>query len=130
MTDPDPRLPGPVRPIHYALAIHTDLVASHFTGEAIIDLDVGDRTDSIVFNLHPSLSVSRLVLSADGKRTELALESLTVDGETERATILLREALGSGRARLFVRWEAPLGENMMGYYRSSGDADASGNRPR
>jgi aminopeptidase 2 len=121
-----------VQPTHYALAIHTDLSASRFAGEALIDLELKETADKLVFNLNPCLKVTRLAISSAGKRAEIPLDALVGNAESERATVTLPCGLapGAGAARLFVRWEAPLGENMMGYYRSSGDAREDGTRPR
>jgi aminopeptidase 2 len=33
------------------------------------------------------------------------------------------------KAKLFFRWEAELGGNMVGYYKSDGDADDNGKKP-
>lgn len=133
----DYRLPTTVRPTHYQLAVKTDLAATpaSFSAEAIIDLAVDETTSSIVFNLHPSLSVTHIALaSGDLEATAIPTSALSVDAETERATLDLG-AVGGGLtagvhgAKLFVRWEAELGGNMMGYYKSNGDADEHGNRP-
>lgn len=125
----DYRLPTSVRPTHYELAVRTDLAAlpPRFEAEVTISLDVLEHTTAVVFHMHPSLSVTHLALNA-GETQELPVSALSVDKDKERATIVLSEPLKKGAAKLFVRYEAELNGNMMGYYRSNSDPDKDGNR--
>jgi hypothetical protein len=125
----DYRLPTSVRPTHYELAVRTDLAASppRFEAEVTISLEVLEDTPTVVFHMHPSLSVTHLALHA-GVTQELPVFSLSTDEEKERATVSLAQPLKKGEAKLFVRYEAELNGNMMGYYRSNSDPDANGKR--
>ncbi|CAK9784200.1 hypothetical protein CC85DRAFT_324940 [Cutaneotrichosporon oleaginosum] len=123
----DYRLPTSVRPTHYELAVRTDLAALRYEAEVIISLEVLEDTPTIVFHMHPSLSVTHLALNA-GSTQELALSALHTDADKERATVKLAEPLKKGAAKLAVRYEAELNGNMMGYYRSNSDPDENGKR--
>ncbi|BEJ17486.1 hypothetical protein CspHIS471_0608870 [Cutaneotrichosporon sp. HIS471] len=124
----DYRLPTSVRPTHYELAVRTDLATSppRFEAEVAITLDVLEDTSNVVFHMHPSLSVTHLALN-NGVTQELPTSALSTDAEKERATVALVEPLKKGSAKLFVRYEAELNGNMMGYYRSNSDPDENGN---
>lgn len=54
--------------------------------------------------------------------------------EQERATIDLAQLPGGGlqagtQAKVWMRFEGELKGNMVGYYKSEGDADDAGNKP-
>lgn len=129
----DYRLPTNVYPAHYDLAIQTDLAASppSFSGAARIALNVLEDTSTVVFHLHPSLSVTHLAFGPANAETDLPLSSISVNADNERATVDLSAVGGpkaGSKASLFIRWEGKLG-SMMGYYRSDGDPDKEGKRP-
>lgn len=130
--DPDSayRLPTAVRPTHYELAIRTDLASSppSFSGEVTISLEAVEDTKEVVFHAHPELKVSHVALEGHG---ELALSSLSSDEEKERVSVDVASAGGlkaGDKKKLFIRYEAELNGNMMGYYRSNSDPDESGKR--
>lgn len=134
------RLPTSVVPTHYELAFKTDLESKppSFLGEAMIDLDVKEDVKQIVFNLNPDLKVTNIAIRNLDQKTSTALsiplKALSVDKDQERGKIDVSSLPGGGlsagsKAKLFLRWEAELGDNMMGYYKSEGDADANGKKP-
>lgn len=130
------RLPTNVAPTHYELAIKTDLEATPaaYSGEAIIFLKVQNDTSKLVFNLDPSLTLTDIRLKTDSgaTSTQVPTSALSVDEEVQRGHLdLTNSPLKAGTdAKLFLRWEAPIGTNMSGYYISEGDADEkTGKRP-
>lgn len=132
----DYRLPTAVAPTHYELAIRTDFDATppSYSGEALISLDVKDDTSKLVFNIDASLNVTNVLLGAseDAAVTEVPLSALSVHKESQRGQLDLRQSsLRAGtKAKLLLRWEAPIGTNMAGYYVSEGDVDSkTGKRP-
>ncbi len=133
----DYRLPTDVAPTHYEVAILTDLAKDKFSGEALIHLDVNQDTSNFVFNIHPDLKVTHVAVgSTEAKASaavNIATSNLSIDKDQERGTLSLKDLPGGGvkagtKARLFVRWEAELGDNMVGYYRSEAEADENGKK--
>lgn len=61
------RLPTEVVPTHYDLLFKTDLEGLTFEGEASIDLQVNEKTNSVQFNLNPSVQLTSISLEIDGK---------------------------------------------------------------
>lgn len=134
------RLPTDVVPTHYELAFKTDLESKppSFLGEAMIDLDIKKDVKQIVFNLNPDLKVTNIAIKNLDQKTstslQIPLSALSVDKDQERGKVDVSSLPGGGltggsKAKLFLRWEAELGDNMMGYYKSEGDADANGKKP-
>jgi aminopeptidase 2 len=141
MSDVDYRLPTNVRPIHYDLALKTDLSSSppSFGGEALIDLEVTEDSTAITFNIHESLTVTHVAIAAAELKTTAAVQippsAITHDAKQERSVVDLAampggKLLAGSKVKLFVRWESNLGDNMVGYYISKGDVDeATGKKP-
>lgn len=69
------RLPTNVVPTHYDLAFKTDLASSPptFAGEALIDLEVKEDSSSLTFNIHESLKITHLAISAAELKTSAAV---------------------------------------------------------
>lgn len=132
----DYRLPTDVAPTHYEVAILTDLAQNKFSGEALIHLDVLKDTSSLVFNIHPDLKVTHLAVKSTEAKTSAAVNlpvsALSIDKDQEGGTVKLDKLpgglKGGDKARLFVRWESELGDNMVGYYRSEAEADENGKK--
>lgn len=133
------RLPTDVVPTHYELAFKTDLESKppSFLGEAMIDLDIKQDVKQVVFNLNPDLKVTNIGIKSLDQKTstsiQLPMSALSVDKDQERGKVDVSSLPGGGlkagsKAKLFLRWEAELGDNMMGYYKSEGDADADGKK--
>lgn len=136
-TTVDYRLPTDVTPTHYEVAILTDLVQNKFSGEALVHLDVVNDTKELVFNIHPDLKVTHLAVgNTEAKASanvSLPTSALSIDKDQERGTVSLAKLPGGSikagtKTRLFVRWEAELGDNMVGYYRSEAEADEQGKK--
>lgn len=132
------RLPTNVVPRHYDLAFKTDLDNQRFSGEALIDLDVAETSKNIVFNLEESCQITHISIGTTEAKSSAAvripLSALAHDKKQERTTVDLAalpggQVVGGSKIKLFVRWEAPLGDNMVGYYKSDGDADENGKKP-
>lgn len=99
-----------------------------------------DDTNTLTFNLHPTLKITHLsVSSADLKSSsavQVPVDALKHDKEQERCVVDLSSlpggALRSGSkgVKLWTRFEAELGGSMAGYYKSEGDLDEeTGKKP-
>lgn len=105
----------------------------------MIDLDILEDSTSLVFNIHESLNVTNVALTSTELKTTAAVHipksAVSHDTKQERTKIDLQSLPGGGlkqgsKVKLFVRWESPLGDNMVGYYKSDGDLDeATGKKP-
>lgn len=136
----DYRLPTDVYPKHYDLAIKTNLHTSppSFSGEVLITLDVTKTTSTLVFNAHSSLKITDAAISSSELKSTnsvvLPSSAITANEEQERASIDLGQLPGGGlqegtKAKVWMRFEGELKGNMVGYYKSEGDADDQGKKP-
>lgn len=103
----------------------------------LIHIDVRSDTSKLVFNVHPSLSISHLAIaSTELKSTStivLPTSSLSVNEEQERGIIDLAQLPDGGlkagaSAKLWLKFDGELKGNMVGYYKSEGDADEAGKK--
>lgn len=125
------RLPTTTRPLHYDLAIRTNL-ESHppsFSGEILATVEVTEPTREIVFNLGPKIVLKGMALETDGGASTIPLDSLVRDDLSEQVVVPLGalELAAGNTVRLWVQWEGEIGKE--GYHRSIGDPDANGKRP-
>ncbi|KAK7047299.1 Aminopeptidase 2 mitochondrial [Paramarasmius palmivorus] len=118
MSSTDYRLPTNVAPSHYDLTIRTDLHAFKFYGAVEIDLKVNEETSQIVLNAL-DLSIGDVsIATADDQVLIPATQAL--DKEKERATFQFPVKIPAGStAKLHIKFEAELTQNLAGYYRSS-----------
>lgn len=63
------RLPTEVVPTHYDLLFKTDLEGLTFEGEGAIHLDIKEKTNSVQFNLNPSVQLVKISLEIPGQET-------------------------------------------------------------
>lgn len=124
---------------HYDVAIKTNLHTSPptFSGEVLVHLDVKADTSKITFNVHPSLKVSHLAISSTELKSTAAVvlptSALSVNEEQERGVVDLASLPDGGlkagaSAKLWLRFDGELKGNMVGYYKSEGDADEAGKK--
>ena len=109
------RLPRTVLPRRYELTLTPDLAAATFEGAVDVDVEVATATDAVVLNA-VELAVDDAWVVADGER--LAAE-VTLDEETERATLQLPRAIGPGDAVVSLRFRGQLNDKLRGFYRST-----------
>ncbi|KDQ18450.1 hypothetical protein BOTBODRAFT_28829 [Botryobasidium botryosum FD-172 SS1] len=113
------RLPEDVKPTHYDLTFKTDLEKPAFSGYAVIDLDVLEETSVITFN-SAAIKLQKCSIKSDALKEEQTEISQVADEAQERVAVRFEKPLPKGsKAQLCIGWEAPLTDNMMGYYLSS-----------
>lgn len=119
-------LPGNVKPIHYTLAVKTDLEGFTFEGSVTIDFKVVDpKTDYISVN-------SKDLELSEGSIGDASVKSI-YDSKLETATFKFDKSLGElaqGKDQLaftISSFKGKLTDLLAGYYRSSykDDADAT-----
>jgi len=115
------RLPLTVRPTRYDLILEPDLDAAVFAGSVSIQILLAEPTKIIVLNaIELDLDAATLTTS-DGI---IAISSIELDEQTERATIHLAEPAPQGEAKLQVAFRGVLNDKLRGFYRSTyTDAD-------
>ena len=125
---------------HYDLAIKTNLHTSppSFSGEVLVTLDVKETTSTLTLNAHPSLKITDAAIASSELKSTSSIvvpsSAIKVNEEQERATIDLAQLPGGGlqagsQAKVWMRFEGELKGNMVGYYKSEGDADDAGKKP-
>ena len=115
MADQNPhRLPRQVLPSRYELTLTPDLESATFEGTVDIEVDVLEATDEVVLNAI-ELELDEAWVMVDGARVDA---TVTLDEETERATLSLTEALAPGPATVALRFRGTLNDKLRGFYRS------------
>ena len=119
-----PRLPGNVVPRHYEIELAPDLDAAAFSGVVDIDIDIAESADEIVCNA-ADLAVSEAWLEVGGSSVSLAAR---LDAGRERLTLTRCDSavgskgsggFGLGPARLRIRFDGVLNDQLRGFYRST-----------
>ena len=116
------RLPRSVVPSRYDLELAPDLDAETFEGVVEVAVEVREPVSEIVLNANElSLDEASLV-SADGGRVEVS--EIRLDGEAERATLVLAETAEPGPWTVRIAFHAKLNPRLEGFYKSTfTDAD-------
>ncbi|HEY9775716.1 MAG TPA: M1 family metallopeptidase [Planktothrix sp.] len=111
------RLPRSVWPRRYNVTLTPAMVAPFkFTGSEVIEVEVREPVDKIVLNAKELEIHEATVTDAHG--TTL-VGTVTLDEETELATISFAGTLAKGEWKLFVRWTGEHNTKLRGFYRSS-----------
>lgn len=117
-TPPEGKLPGGVRPLHYALDLRIIPQEDYFSGTASIEVEVDLHTRFIWLHGR-DLNVSRVeVRQSNGNVLEATWEQLTEGGV---ARISFEEALKPGTIMLQIEYDAHYSENPEGLYKILSD---------
>jgi len=117
------RLPRAVLPRRYDLRLVPDLGAAAFCGEVDVEVEVSAPTAEVVLNADELEIDQAWVVTAEGTRIDAAV---SLDPETERATLVLPQELSTGGAVVSLRFRGVLNDKLRGFYRST-FTDESGN---
>jgi puromycin-sensitive aminopeptidase len=104
------RLPTQVTPSHYALTLEPDLDAATFAGEVTIQVDAHEPTGEITLN---AIELDLLEATVDGIPADV-----TLDADTERATLHVPEELAAGPHTIHIRYTGILNDKLHGFYLS------------
>ena len=108
-------LPESSRPSKYRIKLQPDLKNFTFDGEQTVDIQVLEPTSKIVLNAI-DLKISTATLHAMG--TTLNNPSISMDKDSETATLDFGETIQPGDARLEMAFTGELNDKLMGFYRS------------
>jgi len=110
------RLPRHVVPRHYRLRLEPDLEAATFSGTEVVTVEVAERTDRVVLNAIVLDIHEAWFIAGDDHRTDASVE---YEEETQRAILVLAEAIPAGPAELHCRFSGILNDQLRGFYRST-----------
>lgn len=109
------RLPKTVKPVLYDLVFEPDLENFDFRGMAHIDLLISEEISQITFHAK-ELGIDYVILQKDGR--DYVPSSVKFDEESERATLFFGKKISAGDAKLSIRFQGVLNDQMAGFYRS------------
>jgi puromycin-sensitive aminopeptidase len=109
------RLPRSILPRRYTLTLTPDLDGARFDGAVDIEVDVVDVTSLVVLNA-VELEIHEAWVVVDGERLDT---TVTLDPDTERATLALGTELQPGPAMVSLRFQGTLNDKLRGFYRST-----------
>ena len=118
---PTGRLPSDTRPLGYRLELEIDPAQPRFAGRVEIEVEL-DRVRTVVWLHALDLAVSSAYAELeDGRRIAVAVENADSTGV---AALRPSEAIGPGRARLVLVWDAAFAPGLRGLYRVERGDDA------
>jgi aminopeptidase N len=111
------RLPGGVRPVHYALAITPDLAKARFEGTERIDAVLDAPATEITLNAAEIEFQSAKAQLGDYK-PEFVEATVTLDAANEQATLHFAQQLPAGPVTLQIAYRGTLNDKLRGFYLS------------
>lgn len=111
------RLPLNVLPTNYAVTLRPDLTNFTFDGQVVVDVDIKQETTTILLN-SAELKFDRATLTFNNTNRSLTSSNVTLNADSEVATIEFPEALNVGQAKLCINYTGILNENLKGFYKS------------
>ncbi|MBM10819.1 MAG: aminopeptidase [Chloroflexi bacterium] len=108
-------LPETTLPSKYRITLQPNLDDFTFKGEQSIDLKVLEETSTIVLNAM-ELEIASATLHANG--TTLTTKSVSMDSESQTATLDFGETIQPGDGRLEMSFTGILNDKLLGFYRS------------
>src|SRR5919198_6509789 len=110
------RLPTTVRPEHYDLAFTVDLPRARFEGTETIRVNVAQPTSRIVLHAF-ELTLHEVAIGA-GAAAQKA--SVTLDDNSQTATLTVAQPVERGSADIHIRYTGVLNQQLRGFYLSKG----------
>ncbi|HVP44325.1 MAG TPA: M1 family metallopeptidase [Terriglobales bacterium] len=111
------RLPDHVVPTHYNLTFEPDLVKAKFAGAGRIDIQVLKPTKTIVLNA-VDITFDMAVVTSGGKSQDAAV---SLQPEKEMATLTLADEVPAGPARIDIKFQGTLNDQLRGFYLSKSE---------
>ena len=108
-------LPSNVKPSKYRMTLQPDLESFTFKGEQTVDIEIVEPTARIALNA-AELEIGAVALRRNGSST--APHSISLDADTETATLDFGRILSPGKAQLEMDFTGVLNDRLVGFYRS------------
>jgi len=109
------RLPKTVKPSNYNISLTPDLTKFTFAGTVEIDVDVLAATSTVKINAKELVISAFSATNSSGTRLD---GKISLDEETEIATITFDGTLGKGAWKLAAVFTGILNDKLKGFYRS------------
>jgi puromycin-sensitive aminopeptidase len=109
------RLPKTVKPSNYKIDLTPDLTKFTFAGAVEIDVDVLEATSTVKLNAKELVISAFSATNSAGTRLD---GKISLDEETEIATISFDGTLGKGAWKLSAVFTGTLNDKLKGFYRS------------
>ncbi len=109
------RLPKTVKPSNYNIKLTPDLTKFTFAGTVDIDVDVLEATSTVKINAKELVISAFTATNSAGTRLD---GKISLDEETEIATITFDGTLGKGAWKLAAVFTGTLNDKLKGFYRS------------
>jgi puromycin-sensitive aminopeptidase len=109
------RLPRTVIPHRYDLRLAPDLAAATFDGSEAIAVEVVEPTAEVVLNAL-DIEIDEAIAEVGDDRL---VATVSLDEDTERATLSFDRELPAGPAALQLRFRGVLNDKLVGFYRST-----------
>lgn len=109
------RLPKTVKPSNYKISLTPDLTKFTFAGTVEIDVDVLEATSTVKLNAKELVITAFSATNSAGTRLD---GKISLDEETEIATISFDGTLGKGAWKLSSVFTGTLNDKLKGFYRS------------
>ena len=109
------RLPKTVKPSNYKISLTPDLTKFTFAGTVEIDVDVLEATSTVKINAKELVITAFSATNSAGTRLD---GKISLDEETEIATISFDGTLGKGAWKLSAVFTGTLNDKLKGFYRS------------
>ena len=110
-------LPDTVVPLEYNLTVEPDLTTFKFDGSETINVEVNEKTESVVLHALDLTIDSASATDAEGKKIDAV--GIDMNFKEFTATIRFASPLCAGKATLSLSFRGNLNDQMVGFYRSS-----------
>ncbi|MGM0558016.1 MAG: M1 family aminopeptidase [Myxococcota bacterium] len=111
------RLPEWVEPTGYELDLSIDPTEERFSGHVAIELDLAQKTGEIHMHGGEELQYDEIWVKKGGEK----IDGVVFQGENDGITVSLAQDIGTGKATLHFRYNAPLDKTPNGLYRVQED---------
>lgn len=110
-------LPTNVVPKHYKLTLEPDLNHFEFRGEVVIQVQVVEKTNSIVLHSR-ELGVSFAEWKSSSDNKKLSPSSLLFEPSKETLTLTFEEGIEKGEGEVHLKFHGFHNDQLVGFYRS------------